>query len=82
MMYAWLYMSAKRITSENKIRANIRNLKVWLDANELTLNLNKTACLIISPSNTNKNLNLNPRFNDKLIKVLFSRKYLAVFIIS
>ena len=51
-------------TVQRKIRANIRNLKIWLDANELTLNLNKTACLFISPSNANKNLNLNPIFYD------------------
>ena len=60
--------------------ANIHNLKVWLDANELTLNLSKTACLIISPTTSNKNQSLTPMIDDKLIKVVFSCRYLGVFI--
>ena len=32
---------------EKEISATIHNLKVWLNANELTLKLSKTACLII-----------------------------------
>ena len=40
---------------EKEISANIHNLKVCLVANELTLNLSKTACLIIPSTNLNKN---------------------------
>ena len=35
---------------QKKVGLKMHNLKIWLDANELTLNLNKTACLIIPPS--------------------------------
>ena len=37
----------KANTLQKEISANIRNLKIWLDANEQTLNLNKTSCLSI-----------------------------------
>ena len=37
---------------EKEISANVCNLKAWLDAIELTLNLSKTACLIIPPTNS------------------------------
>ena len=57
---------------EKQTSANIRNLKVWLDANKLILNLSKTACLIIPPTNSNKNQNLNPMIDEKLIKVVSS----------
>ena len=57
---------------EKEIRVNVHNLKIWLDANELTLNLSKTACLIIPPTNSNKNQNLNPIIDDKLIKLVSS----------
>ena len=65
---------------EREINANFYNLKHWFDANELTLNLSKSACLIIPPTNSNKNQNLNPMIDDKLIKVVSSFRYLGVFI--
>ena len=65
---------------EKKISVNVHNLKIWLDANELTLNLSNTACLIIPPTNSNKNQNLNPIIDNKLIKVVSSCRYLSVFI--
>ena len=34
---------------EGKGCKNISDLKVWLDSNQLTLNFNKTACMLISP---------------------------------
>ena len=37
----------KANTLQKEISSNIHNLKVWLDTNELTLNLNEIACLII-----------------------------------
>ena len=40
---------------EKEISANVRNLKAWIDANELTLNLSKTVCLIIPSTNSKKN---------------------------
>ena len=61
----------------------IKNLKVWLDANELTLDLNKSECLIIPPSNTIRNQNLNPIFYDEYYPILSScSRYLGVFIDS
>ena len=65
---------------EKEISANIHNLKIWLDANKLTLSLSRTACLIIPPTNSNRNQNLNPMIDNKLIEVVFSCKYLSVFI--
>ena len=73
----------KANTLQKEISANIRNLKIWLDANEQTLNLNKTSCSSIPPSNANKNLNLNPIFNNELLKeVFYLCKYLDVFVID
>ena len=63
-----------------QITANIHNLKVWLDANELTLNINKTAYLVIPPTNSNKNQNMNPVTDNHIIKVVSSCRYLGVFI--
>ena len=65
---------------QKEFSANISNLKVWLDANELTLNLDKAAFLFILPPSTNKNLNLNQIFADKLIRAVSSCKYLGVYI--
>ena len=65
---------------EKEISVNVHNLKIWLDANELTLNLNKTACLVIPLTNSNKNQNLNPIIDDKLIKVVSCCRYFGVFI--
>ena len=65
---------------EEEISANVRNLKAWLDANVLTLNLTKTAYSIIPPTNSNKNQNLNPMIDDKLIKVIPSCRYLDIFV--
>ena len=62
----------KTNTLEKEVSANIHNLKAWLDTNELTLNLSKTASFIIHPTNSNKNQNLNPMIDDKLIKVVSS----------
>ena len=39
----------KMLINEEKICANICDLKIWLDASKLTLNLNKTACTLIPP---------------------------------
>ena len=64
---------------EKEISANIHNLKVWLDANELILNLSKSACLIIPPTKSNKNQNLILMVDDKLIKVVSSCRHLGVF---
>ena len=66
--------------SGKEISVNIHNLKAWLDANELTLNLSKTACLIIPPTNSNINQNLNRMIDNELIKVVSSCRYLSVFI--
>ena len=49
-----------------------------LDADELTLNLSKTVCLIIPPTNSKKKL--NPVIDDILIKVIPCCRYLGVFI--
>ena len=57
---------------EGKVRENISDLKVWLDSNELTLNFNKTACLLISPYTHSRNIIFNPMINGKLLKVVTS----------
>ena len=61
---------------QEKISINIRDLKVWLDANKLTLNLTKTACLLIFPFSKCQTHAFNPTVDNELINVVISYKYL------
>ena len=63
---------------EGKVCKNISDLKVWLDSNKLTLNFNKTACMLISPYTHSRNIIFNPMINEKLLKVVTSYKYLGI----
>ena len=63
---------------EGKVCKNISDLKVWLDSNELTLNFNKTAFMLISPYIYFRNIIFIPMINGKLIKVVTSNKYLGI----
>ena len=63
---------------EEKVCKNITDLKVWLDSNELTLNFNKTACMLISPYTPSRSIIFNPMINGKLLKVVTSYKCLGI----
>ena len=63
---------------EGKVCKNISDLKVWLDSNELTLNFNKTACMLISPYTHSRNIIFNPMINGKLLKMVTPYKYLEM----
>ena len=50
---------------EGKVCKNISDLKVRLDSNELSLNFNKTAFMLISPYTHSRNIIFNPMINEK-----------------
>ena len=63
---------------EQKISGDSKKLKTWLDANSLSMNLDKTACIIIPPSHNYIHYNFNPTFNESLLKIVRSYKYLEI----
>ena len=63
---------------EEKVCKNITDLKVGLDTNELTLNFNKIACMLISPYSHSRNIIFNPTINGKLLKVVTTYEYLGI----
>ena len=64
--------------SEQKISGDSEKLKTWLDAKSLSMNLDKTACMLILPSHNNIEYNFNPNFNGSLLKIANSYKYLGI----
>ena len=63
---------------EQKISGDSKKLKTWLDANSLSENLDKTACMLIPPSHNNIEYNFNPTFNGSLLKIVNSYEYLGI----
>jgi len=65
---------------EHKITINLEKFKIWLDANYLTINLNKTACILIPYSTKTTEYNFNPSFDGISINKVSSFKYLGIII--
>jgi len=57
---------------------NLEKLKIWLDANYLTINLNKTACMLVLYSTNTIEYNFNPSFDGKSKNIVSLFKYLGI----
>ena len=77
-----LYTGSKTIRLiECEINHDLEIISDWFKANKLTLNLDKTVCMIFSP-NKNKNNNINIKILEQTIPVCSHTKFLGLWLDS
>ena len=66
---------------ECEINHDLEIVSDWFKANKLTLNLEKTVCMIFSP-HKNKNININIKFLEQTIPIHSNTKFLGLWLDS
>ena len=55
-------------------------LIIWLNINKLTLNINKSNIKLLNMKNKNKNITLNIKINNNIVKQVDDIKFLGIII--
>ena len=75
-----LYSSKSPKDINRKINFDLKNIVMWLRANKMLLNADKTELVLFRSKNRNINRNMNFKINGQKIKMLSKTKYLSLFL--
>ena len=67
---------------QSDVNTELNNINVWLCANKLSLNVEKSNFVLFHPSQRKIGINFQLSINDKIIKQCYSVKYLGILIDS